>query len=263
MGTRKQSLLAFIFVGGLLFDGRPAQATAIAMSNIAAVNLSITSAQGTITFDPFTLFAFAQAQNSLGDLDAQFDFDPSNPAVANAMVTWADGHATIGSSAWSASSNVNIPGSAEGAANSQGQGSLESGFTIACTGPSCGSDTQVTFSVDLSGQLDVMTDLYGQLATTETIFNLDLDGTPLLFDNRILSIGPNDAQSQIFAFTLSGSQTLLYDTPYSFLVHVDSESQAINTPEPASITLLCLGLAVALRFRRGRVVGVARTATKL
>lgn len=263
MRIRSGSVPAFMLVGGFLLDCQPAQATAIAMSNIAAVNLSITSAQGTIAFDPFTLFAFAQAQNSLGELDAQFDADPSNPAIANALVTWADGHATIGAAAWAASSNVNIPGSTQGAANSQGQGSLSRGFTIACAGPSCGSGTQVNFSVDLSGQLDVMTDFYGQLATTETIFNLDLDGTPLLFDNRLLSIGPNDAQSQAFAFTLSSSQTLLFDTPYSFLLRVDSESQAINTPEPASVTLLCLGLAMALRFRRGRVVAAGRTVTKL
>ena len=249
MYCRSGRIFGFVLVGGLwLFDCQPAQATAIAFSDITAVNLSLTPAAGTVNFDPFSVSAFAQALNSLGELDAQSDGSPSNPALVNAMVTWADGHASASGVQWLASSNVSIPGATEGAASSEGQGLWFTTFTV--TGGT--GSVQVDFSADVSGQLNVLTDANGVSARTETIFNLNVDGDPVLFQDRILDIGPNDAQTQLFADGLSGSMSLDYDTPYFLLLRVDSESFAVNAPEPSTITLLGLGLGAAVAARRIR-----------
>jgi hypothetical protein len=231
----------------------PAHATAIAFSSISASALTVTAESGTIVYDPYTTMAFAAAQNSLGEADANIDSALSAASSAAAAVTWAFGSASSSEVLWTALSSVNIPGMTTGSATAQGQGLLSRTFTVVCGGD-CGDDTTVDFSTMIAESLSVFTDGFGVSAQTQTIFNLLVDGETVLFWTSLLSIGSNDAQSHVDAFLLSGSQTFLYDTPYTLTLRVDSESLAVNVPEPATVMLLTLGgLAASFRARRARI----------
>ena len=164
---------------GILIPGN-VPATAIANSTISFSNLQITPDSGTVVFfDLWTAETFAQAQNSFGELDQQFDSSAGGSALANATVTFAAGHGDVSAAnlTGTASSSVSIPGTTTAAASSQGQGTLFNWFPI--TGGT--GDVQVSFSVDLTGSLNVFTHAFGQLAETETIFSLELDGTRFFF----------------------------------------------------------------------------------
>jgi hypothetical protein len=242
---RSGGLLAVVVAGVIvLAASHPAQATAIATSDITAFNLTLAPDSGAIAFDVFIADAFAQAQNSLGELDQQFDSQFGAPAAATALVTWATADALTGEVDWSANTDVSLPGTGPNAASSVGQAIWSNTFTV--TGGTGSVD--VEFSADLNGLLSLMTDAGGQLAETQTIFTLLLDGEIALFDNRLRSIGASDSVNEPFAVTLSASRALVFDTPYSLILRVDSESRGINAvpvPEPATLTLFCLGAGLA------------------
>ena len=245
--SRQLALLLFAALG--LLTPRWVYATAIANSTIAFSNLQITPSTGTIIFlYDWTAEAFAQAQNSLGQLAQQFDSSFGGAAAANATVTFATsaGNASATNLTGSASSSVNIPGTTTAQALSVGHGTLFNFFLITDgTG-----DVDVNFSVDLTGNLNVFTDAFGQLAQTETIFALELEGNPILFRDDILSIGPSSSSALAFSQALQDTRTLQFDTPYFVLAEADSESQAINIPEPSTVTLMLAGLITLTRYIR-------------
>lgn len=192
--------LSLIFTALCLSQVQEAGATAIANSDLSFFNLQITPQFGAIDllFD-WELEAFAEAKNSLGELDQDYDFSLSGGTVsADAMVTWADGHGDASAPIFfppdlsvtaNANSNVNCPGCDPKAASSLGRGSLLNEFVI--TG---GLGTvDVDFSANLLGDLYVFTDECGLFAITEVIFGLELDGNPILFHHDLLAIGPNSS----------------------------------------------------------------------
>lgn len=248
-------------------------ATAVAQSELHFFNVQITPVAGTLEFlgPPWTAEAFAQAQNSLGALDAQFDSSVGGVALANATVTYANGHgdASAITLTGNANSQVNIPGCDVAAAFAVGRGAIFNAFRI--TGGT--GAVAVDFSVDIAGDLLVQTDACGVLAQTETIFAWELFGldstgtpitTPILFRHDILTIGPNDMQTTSFATTLSTRLTLAFFDPaqpslfvYDTRLEADAESTGINAPEPATFVLLlsgCVGLLLTtwVRHRRAR-----------
>jgi len=237
---------SFVITALLLFIGLSspcnAVATAIANSQISFSNLQIIPTSGTVVLlDSWEADAFAQAQNSLGQLANQFNTSIGGATAADAAVNFATGHAdasavTLGAHA---NSSVTIPGMTTAQAISTGRGTLSDSFFI--TGGT--GNVQVTFSVNLSGTLNVFTDAFGRLAQTETIFDLELDGTSVLFRDDPLSIGPNSSATLPFSQTLQNTLTLQFDNPSFILAQIDSESEGINrVSEPSAIILMLCGL---------------------
>lgn len=239
--------LIIILCGMLQFGQSAAYATVIASSSISISNLQINPASGTVIFlDPWSSTAFAEAQNSLGEWDAQFDSNIGGSALANATVTYANasGGANGLSLTANAGSNVFIPGSIEAAAAAIGRGTLFNSFMI--TGGV--GDVNVTFSLGMIGALQVMTDQFGQLAETEVIVSLELDGDSVLYYRDHLLIGPSSSDMRTSPTALTGMRTLQFDAPYFLLAEADSESRGINTPirpvPDGGSTLSLLGTAL-------------------
>jgi hypothetical protein len=236
-------------------------ATAIANSALAFSSLQITPGSGTLQLNnPWALIAFSEARNSLGELDQDFALGSSPGSVSvDSMVTWAEGHGTASAPndppdlnvTGAAASSVNIPGNITGAAESLGRGTLINDFMITGgTGP-----VNVDFSVNLAGLLRVLTDEFGVLAETEVIYGLELDGEKLLFFNDRLSIGSSLAITRPVNQSLAATKTLAFDTPYSLFLEIDSESRALNIPEPPTLALLLTSLGL-FRLKHRRKTGV-------
>ena len=253
-GLERFSLVSALLLSASLLLCIPGvgYADAVALNTISFSNLQIIASTGTVQFQgAWNSQAFAQAQNSLGGLDSQFVSNTGGPAMVTATVLFASasGTALVASLSGAALSNASLPGNINAQALSTGTGTLFNFFEI--TGGT--GSVNVTFSADLAGMLDVMTDQSGLLARTETIFTLGLDGQPILFFDSPLLVGSNDHASLAFAQTLSTTLSLNFNTPYLLFAQADSESQAINIPEPPTIALgftALLGLAACVRKKR-------------
>ena len=254
----RKAWIVTALVAACLLQPLSAAALAMASSSITFNNLSITPASGSLTMlDPWTLTAFAEANNSLGESDDDFAFDLSPGQVnAAASVTWAAAAGAVSAPiepldfvvAGSAASEVDIPGCSPAAAFSKGIGTLSTVFEL--TGGTGAVD--VAFGIDIAGVLKVMTDHCGLLAATETIFTLEVDGTPVLFDRRELSVGPNSSFMETFSLRLLGLAALDFDVPHILVIEADSESEGLVAEPPVMAMLLIGAVALAVARRRRR-----------
>lgn len=196
MKNMRKAWIVTALVAACLLQPLSAAALAMASSSISFNNLSITPASGSLTMlDPWTLTAFAEANNSLGQHASQFAFDLSPGRVrADAHVLWADAVGAVPPDkpkdfvvAGGAASKVDIPGCGPAAAFSTGRGTLKTMFKL--TGGT--GKVDVDFGIDIAGMLNVMTDHCGLLAATETIFTLEVDGKSVLKDRHELKVGRN------------------------------------------------------------------------
>lgn len=257
-----RTLTLVLFCSFFLLTPQSVHATAIANSNLSFFNLQITPDNGTVElFWDWELEAFAEAKNSLGELDQDYDFSFFGGTVAaDAMVNWANGHGDASAPTFfppdlsvtaNASSNVNCPGCDPKAASSLGRGGLWN-YDFVITG---GTGTvDVDFYVDLAGFLFVLTDECGVFAETEVIFGLELDGNPILFHHDRIAVGPNDSDSLLVFETLHTTVPLEFEVPYFLYLEVDSESAGAVVPEPATLSLMLVGLGgliIGHRKRRG------------
>lgn len=255
---RVLGLLVLVALG--LCVPRPAAAVAIANSSLGFSNLTMVPAAGSLTFDDVWLLqGFASANNSLGDVDPQFDLALSpGTSSATATVTWATatGSATaLGDPpdvdvSGSASSSVNIPGCNPAAAFAESFGSLSNSFTVSGTG-----SVAVDFGIDIGGVLNVLTDGCGLKAFTQTIFTLAVDGgNPVLtglFDQRALNIGPSSSRTVPFDAHLTNTVMLDAGVSHFLLLQADSESEGeTQIAEPAASALLLAGLGALLWAQR-------------
>lgn len=241
MNAKNLGVAALALICQLL--SQPAAALAITDSSLSISNLSIMPVSGRVVFDGGlpTAFVFAQAANSQGELDAQFDV-----SHIEAHVTWADATADAAPAvgAVGATSAVNLPGF-DNFGNSQGQGSLFGSFVI--TGGTGAVD--VTFSMNLAGQLHGFADAVGSFET-EVVATLEVDGGSVLFGRFELQGGPNypDTTLPLSEF-LTATLPLEFGVSYFLFVQADSESFARNIPEPGTLALALLGLAGLARKR--------------
>jgi hypothetical protein len=215
---------------------------------------------------PWSLEAFAHADNSLGAGDTDFRSSTSPDTIgASAAVTWASARGNAGAPndppdlvvAGAATSDVDVPGRNPAFASSNGHGTLSNSFTLSGGGP----DVDVHFAIDISGALQLMTDASGVFARTETVFTLEVDGEVVVSDHRPRMIGPRAALLEFFSEHLVGTVTLAsvdadgLPLSHVLLLEADSESSALVSHPPTALLLVAGLLALAAtrsaRSRRG------------
>ena len=139
---------------------------------------------------------------------------------------------------------AHVPGQTEASDSATAQASMETVFMI--TG-GIGS-ANVAFGATISGLLSVLTDNYGESAFAESVFTLEVDGNPVLFNDEPFSIGASSADGSPFSFALNGNQTLDFNTPYALGVYLDSEAIVTNIPEPQPAYLLLVAIFCGVIF---------------
>lgn len=247
-----------------------AQAGAFASGAIAFDTLEMTPTAGTLELvADWELTAFAEARNSLGESDADFDQSFTGGIVStDAVVTWASGAGVAVAPTFfppdfriggSADSLVDLPDGFSKSADSLGNATLINGFTV--TGGT--GIVDVDFSVHIAGFLDLLTANEGLWAETEVILTLeifdllpDIGGNPqdqiVLSFNSHERIGPDDRYREDFDQMLNATRSVNYDEFYFFSVEVDSESESAGeVPAPPVVALMMVGLIGLIRFRKG------------
>lgn len=244
----------------LLAVPRWAGALAVANSTIGFSNLSITPSAGVVTLDgPWLFETFAHADNSLGETASSpyaFGLSPGTTSAA-ASVTWANGSASASAKgdplnpaiSGTASASVDIPGCGPAAAFGNSRSTFQNFFTLS----GGGNNVDVGFSIDISGALNLLTDACGVFAFTETVFTLEVDGTPGLFDHRWFEIGPSNAYNPPpFSLPLSGTIKDLVSGTHFLLLQAETDPRG-RVPEPPSLALLLIaGLAALTAARSAR-----------
>ncbi|HME00024.1 MAG TPA: hypothetical protein VKM93_22175 [Terriglobia bacterium] len=183
--------------------------------------------------------AYAEPQNGLGEDIPVFTSNTGAASTASATVTFANasGTADVSSLSGTASGNASILGTTAQAITSS-TSSLSNSFEI--TGGTGSVD--VAFSTDFNGQVQVANDQNGVQATAEAIFNLNLDGSPVLSFDSPISVGSSASLVSPFGQTLTNTVPLNFDTSYPLFIQADAETSAYNVPEYPSVVLLTIGL---------------------
>lgn len=223
----------------------PARCLAIPLTGQATIgfsNLSITPASGVL------VMALPWTANAFGDADGMAVFDNSFDGATPASVLLASGFASASADAYpltlagAATSGVTIPEGVVSTSFGAGRSSLFGLFTV--MGGS--GEVEVAFSADIAADLAVASGPTGLFAAAESVFALELDGTPVLFRADMLSVGAGGSESSSFATTLTASVALEFGTSYFVFVEADSESKGSTVPESPTVlgNLTLLGLLV-------------------
>ena len=231
----------------------PGWADAVVNTSLNLASLQIDPSSGKVIYpSPTSASVFAQAEDGSGGYQA---FDNMTGALTMAATALANGNAAANGAPPFGSpvgANILIPG-LDTWASSEGQGTLEGLFEI--TGTT--SPVSVTFDVSLTEDQLLQTDPFGLYGTSTSTFTLtlpDIQSTPILplsFSKLLTVTGPNQAESYNPGSILLTTSLLLHpNVQYSFVAATDAESYAVDsTPEPASITLAFIGLALVLLAR--------------
>jgi hypothetical protein len=250
MGSAIHLVTRACLVALLLFvPGGAAFALAIVDSSLTISNLMIMPASGSASFEtPLSTSATTHAFNSLGEEVFNGNSGTGMDVNANAMATYAQGSAQALASTNSvgASASVNIPaaGVLAGVSVPGSDGDLSGFFDITGTSP-----VNVTFSIQVSRSLSGVSNTLGFLQTGDLTAELDIDGTPVLFDYETLPMLPSLAGINNYpnttipiSETLTGMASLDPMVSHFFDMHADAEAQAFTVPAP----LIGHGLPVLL-----------------
>jgi RHS repeat-associated protein len=249
----------FIFTSLCLLPARHALADASASSQLSVGSLSITPDTGTfLLLSPWESSVFAQAGvdneylSGNGTVNATGDYSSASAQVSTPATLTLDvsGQGNAGAL---------VPGQIDASDSATGQSSMGSTFEI--TGGS--GSVNVSFSAMLTGALSVFTDAFGQSAYSEGILTLEVDGSPVLFNDTYYDIGSSSSDGTSLSTMLNGSTSLQYDTPYDLGLYLDTEAIVSNVPEPAAGTqmlagMILLGVAGALKKRKAIKITVWR-----
>jgi RHS repeat-associated protein len=221
----------------------------------ATIFVEATSSFSGVTIDPTSgsveyLAALQSSAYAQAGANAQYDsIDPSTATITDVPVPGglATGTGSASASSLTGSSGATgfVPGTTAGFDTSAGRASINGEFEII----GASGAVNVTFSTVISGELNLSSDAYGVSGQGETDFALSVDGNPVLFNDQILTIGPDQTQSGTVSETLTASMTLTADTPYFFVGEADAETDVVNSsvpavPEPAEVSLVVEGLAI-------------------
>jgi hypothetical protein len=236
-----------------------AQAGVIVDTSLALTQLQIIPASGSLQIQsPFVAGAFAQAQDSLGGFDQQFNSvnDTSTSAAALAALANANSAASVAALTLNSASAVNI--GVDASASSSAQAALGPAFGTGqglfriLDGSSGTNPVDVTFKATLNINQFLQTNFQGLNAFSEVIFQLqlaDLPDQPLLFFDNPITIGPSSTSNFASSPTLTGTVTLETNTLYTLIAEVDSESSGLNeVPEPSLLLLDGLGAGMVGLF---------------
>ncbi|MGP8199108.1 MAG: RHS repeat-associated core domain-containing protein [Limisphaerales bacterium] len=232
----------------------------------AEISVDSTSSFSDVTIDPMsgTIQYMGVVQSSAyAQAGGNSQFESVDPSSASASDVPAPGASATGSGSGSAgflsgSSGATgyVPGATAGYDTSTGRGTITGAFQIIGTTGA----VNVTFSAMVSGSLNLSSDVYGESGQGESDFTLSINGNPVLFNDQILSIGPDQTQNSTLSQTLTASMTLTADTTYYFVGEADAETQVVNSsvaavPEPGEMALAlegmgAVGLIAVARKRR-------------
>jgi RHS repeat-associated protein len=210
--------------------GQVARANVEVVSTSSFESISIDPTTGTVNYiGTLQSSAFSQA-----GANAQYNSSPAASTAGSSDVPVTGGAATGAGTAsasaltGSSSATGSIPGAAAGFDTSTGRASLNSMFSISGSG-----SVSVTFSVLINGTLILSSDAYGVYGQGETDFALTVNGNPVLFNDLIMSVGPNQFQSGGGSETLTGTMTLTAGNNYYLWAEADSEAMVVNSSTSA------------------------------
>ena len=249
---RSISVVPLFLLAISLLLAPPLLAESDSSSSISLTSLTITPASGSVVFtDPWSAEVFAQAQNSLGGFNQNFNSSIGSQVQTNAFVQFATGQALADpvNLVLSAGSTVNIPTIPIGFVSASSQGTADlfnSSFMI--TGGT--GQVNVTFNAMLNSLQTLFTDVHGISATSEVIFTLAINGQVVLFRDSPLMIGSNMFAQLPFNGSVGPNSMMLdYGVPYTIFLELDSETGGQSMPEPSTIALLIGGPALAFARR--------------
>jgi len=102
--------------------------------------------------------------------------------------------------------------------------------------------------------LAAMADANGAVLQDDTIFNLNVDGAPVLSFFDQVSVGPNGSAFSSMNPNLTDTISLDSSMPHDFSLSLDTEQHATSTPETGATCLLLLigwsAVAAGRRFLR-------------
>jgi hypothetical protein len=237
----------------------PAKAQSSASGSISLNSLTVTPVSGDISWSGWALTAVSTTLNSDGGLDPESNFGTSPGSVsAISSVPYASANTLAAASSLDASGisghaagSVLIPGGInESASVSGGYGnfaSLETTITLS-------QDSSVSFGAGISAAQSMQTDAYGQVLENEVTFNLNVSGTPTLFYDNAITLGPNGTLATSATPTLNDSINLTAGT-YDLYIELDDEQQVLETPDEGQtclLLLLALSLLASARAMGGR-----------